>query len=557
MQKFLYLLLLISVAGFSSQAQSVGIGTTTPNRTAQLDVQSNNKGFLPPRMTLAQRNAISNPAAGLMLYCTDCGTNGSGEMNYYNGTAWISMNMGGGSDNATSLPRTTVGPQVVTTKNLDVVRYRNGDPIPQVTDSAQWANLTTGAWCWYNNDSVNYSKYGRLYNAYAVNDPRLLAPVGWRVMNEDDWNQLVKYLDPNVDTINYTQTSNVGEQLKDTAGWKPVPDTSCPTCINGNNSSGFSALPGGVRYIARFQVGGPGGLGVWWSQNQNDSTTQKARLLYSGINDFAKSTYNKKGGFSVRLIREQPAAPPYRPIVKTGDIINIDTSYAIAQGTISYDGSSFIVNKGFCWSTSQNPTIDLPTKSSQGNGNEDFSYTINDLTPCTVYHVRAFGTNSVGTSYGENKIFLTNGEYSILSFNQVNQLLGDYANTNENFNGSPYGPYTTNVRSITQTSATTANMVVENIFDAGWAPITFKMDWTDPANRTVTLDLQTNIAPASTVSTNPAYSTWLVQVAPATSPGTFRVCDQTIQLNMRVGLLDPATGQGGFFGGEYIINMAR
>jgi uncharacterized protein (TIGR02145 family) len=513
---------------------------------------------LPPRMTLAQRNAISNPAAGLMLYCTDCGTNGSGEMNYYNGTAWISMNMGGGSDNATSLPRTTVGPQVVTTKNLDVVRYRNGDPIPQVTDSAQWANLTTGAWCWYNNDSVNYSKYGRLYNAYAVNDPRGLAPLGWRVMNEDDWNQLVKYLDPSADTTATTQSVYAGAQLKDTAGWKPIPDTSCPTCINGNNSSGFAAQPGGVRLIARFQVAGPGGLGVWWSQNQNDSTTQNARLLYSGSNNFDKSSFNKKGGFSVRLIREQPAAPPYRPTVSTGVVSNIDTSSADVAGSISFDGSSFIVNKGFCWNTIPNPTVDLPTKSSQGNGNADFSHTITGLNPCTVYHVRAFGTNSVGTSYGENKTIRTNGDYSISSFNQVNQLLGDYANTNENLSGSPYGPYTTKVRSITQTSATTANMVVENIFDAGWAPISFKLDWTDPSNRTVTLDVQTNIGLGSTlVGTASPYANWQIQVGPATSPGTFRVCDQTIQLNIQLGVLDPATGQGGFFNAEYIVNMAR
>jgi uncharacterized protein (TIGR02145 family) len=549
-----FMLLFFSAA---SIAQSVGIGTTTPNRSAKLEVQSNNSGFLPPRMTLAQRNVISNPAAGLMLYCTDCGTNGTGEMNYFNGTVWMSMNMGVVSDNTTSLPRTTVGPQVVTSKNADVISYRNGDPIPKVTDSAQWANLTTGAWCWYKNDSVNYSKYGRLYNAHAVNDPRGLAPIGWRIMNEDDWNQLVKYLDPGADTSATTQSIYAGAQLKDTTGWKPIPDTSCPTCINGNNSSGFSGLPGGVRLIARFQAAGPGGLGVWWSQNQYDSANQIARLLYSGSNNFDKSFLNKKGGLSVRLIREQPAPPPYRPTVNTGVVSNIDTTSAVVQGAISFDGSSFILNKGFCWDTIPNPTVDLPTNSSQGSGNADFSHTITGLNPCTVYHVRAFGKNSVGTSYGENKTFRTNGDYSISSFNQVNQLLGDYANTNENLSGSPYGPYTTKVRSITQTSASTANMVVENIFDAGWAPITFKLDWTDPANRTVTLDLQTNIAPASTVSSNPAYSTWQVQVAPGTSPGTFRFCDQTIQLNMRLGLLDPATGQGGFFGGEYIINMAR
>ncbi len=68
------------------EAQNIGIGTNTPHASAALDVTSNNSGFLPPRMTLAQRNAIVNPAQGLMVYCTDCGTNG-GEPQYFNGVA--------------------------------------------------------------------------------------------------------------------------------------------------------------------------------------------------------------------------------------------------------------------------------------------------------------------------------------------------------------------------------------------------------------------------------------------------------------------------------------
>ena len=69
-----------------------------------------------------------------------------------------------------------IGTQVWMNKNLDVTHYRNGDKIPQVKDSAKWANLTTGAWCWYKNDSAKDAVYGKLYNWYAVNDPRGLAP---------------------------------------------------------------------------------------------------------------------------------------------------------------------------------------------------------------------------------------------------------------------------------------------------------------------------------------------------------------------------------------------
>jgi hypothetical protein len=127
-----------------ASAQNVGIGTNTPNESAQLDVTSTNSGFLPPRMTCAQRNAIVNPAAGLIIFCTDCA---SGEMQCYNGTNWMNMIIGIGSNAVESFPSVTIGTQIWSTKNLDVATYRNGDTIPQVTDATQWGSLTTGAWC--------------------------------------------------------------------------------------------------------------------------------------------------------------------------------------------------------------------------------------------------------------------------------------------------------------------------------------------------------------------------------------------------------------------------
>lgn len=140
----------------------------------------------------------------------------------------------------------------------------------------------------------------------------------------------------------------------------------------------------------------------------------------------------------------------------------------------------------------------------------------------------------------------------------LNDLLGDYENTNEDFGGA-YGPYTTTIASVNQTSATTGDIVVENIYDFGWNPITFTLDWTDAANRTVTLAMQQGIAPASTVTSNPAYATWLVMVGPSPTagPGTFSICNQTLTLKIRVGLKDPASPAGGWFSTPYTVNMAR
>lgn len=118
-----------------------------------------------------------------------------------------------------------IGTQVWMTKNLNVTRYRNGDPIPQVTNSFSWGFLTTGAWCNYNNNPVNGIFYGRLYNWYAVNDPRGLAPLGWHVATAEEWLTLQSYL----------------------GGQEGVIQSLWNYESIGNNSSGFTALRGGYR----------------------------------------------------------------------------------------------------------------------------------------------------------------------------------------------------------------------------------------------------------------------------------------------------------------------
>lgn len=92
------------------------------------------------------------------------------------------------------LRTTSIGNQVWSTKNLDVVRYNNGDPIPYVSDPTVWKNLKTGAWCYYDNDSTTLETQGRMYNFYAVTDSRGIAPSGFKVPNKNDWQILSDYL---------------------------------------------------------------------------------------------------------------------------------------------------------------------------------------------------------------------------------------------------------------------------------------------------------------------------------------------------------------------------
>jgi len=135
----------------------------------------------------------------------------------------------------------TIGTQVWTVENLKTTHYNDGTEIPNVTDDIAWYNLSTGAWCSYNNDPANVATYGRLYNWFAVNDAHGLAPAGWHVPSYTEWYTTL---------MNTLGGCNVaGKKLKDNILW------------NGDNSSGLKALPGGRRYSGD----GPNGPATWFS----------------------------------------------------------------------------------------------------------------------------------------------------------------------------------------------------------------------------------------------------------------------------------------------------
>jgi uncharacterized protein (TIGR02145 family) len=193
----------------------------------------------------------------------------------------------------------TIGTQTWTTKNLDVATYSDGTVIPQVTDPTAWTALTTGAWCYYNNDSATGTTYGKLYNWYAVagihdTDPntpnKKLAPTGYHIPSDAEWTTLTTYLGGE---------EVAGGKMKETGTslWNfPNQDAT--------NSSGFTGLPGGYRVYdgCCFETIGYGGF--WWSSSEDGTTNAWSRYLdyYGG---FALSfNYNKLSGFSVRCLRD-------------------------------------------------------------------------------------------------------------------------------------------------------------------------------------------------------------------------------------------------------------
>lgn len=115
----------------------------------------------------------------------------------------------------------------------------------------------------------------------------------------------------------------------------------------------------------------------------------------------------------------------------------------------------------------------------------------------------------------------------------LNALLDTYNNTAEDWGGTTYGPYVTTISAATKTGPTTATITVTNLFDFGWAPITFTLDWTDINNRKITLVQQTSIAPASTAF---AGASGTIQVGPHAQVGTFSYCNKVLTLRMRIGI---------------------
>jgi uncharacterized protein (TIGR02145 family) len=131
-----------------------------------------------------------------------------------------------------------IGNQVWTTKNLDVTKFRNGDPIPQAKTKEEmeaYSKAKEPAWCYYDFDASNGKKYGKMYNGYAMIDPRNIAPNGWHVPSEEEYSLLVDFLGGE---------ETAQPRLKSKSGWY--------NNKNGTNSSGFSALPGGMTSGSKF-----------------------------------------------------------------------------------------------------------------------------------------------------------------------------------------------------------------------------------------------------------------------------------------------------------------
>lgn len=259
MKKLFFLFIGLLATGIAV-AQNVGIGTSTPN--AKLDV---NGTFKVADGTQGAGKILTSDATGL--------------------ASWQPPP----PPPPTYYPSVGICCQSWMTKNLDVATYRNGDPIPEVTDGAAWAALTTGAYCYYINDSTYAVTYGKLYNWYAVNDSRGLAPEGWHIPTDFEWTTLGTCLGG--DAVAGGPMKEIG-----TTHWT-TPNAGA------TNLSGFTGLPGGYRNVnGAFNY--IGNFGIWWSSTESSAGLAWSRFLdYNDVDLFRVST-NERGGFSVRCLRD-------------------------------------------------------------------------------------------------------------------------------------------------------------------------------------------------------------------------------------------------------------
>lgn len=261
-----------------------------------------------------------------------------------------------------------IGTQTWDGCNLNVSTYRNGDPIPQVTDPAEWVGLTTGAWCYYDNNITNDATYGKLYNWFAVNDPRGLAPTGYSIPSGEEWDILINYLGgPSV----------AGGKLKEEGlcHWL-TPNT------DATNDSNFTALPGGFRYPdGNFLYVGINGQ--FWTSTPYLTTAAYVRNIGYLYGVVSTVPYDNNFGYSVRCLKTSSPTPPTPPVLQPGLI-------SVIEPTFLNIACSFNMNTN-CWIS--------------GTG---------DISVGDVVYTNAAGTTRfIGSGYYKTQLLIYSDSYKV------------------------------------------------------------------------------------------------------------------------------------------------
>ena len=293
-------------------------------------------------------------------------------------------------------------------ENLNSTIFTDGQAIKQISSDNTWQQLSTIAYCDYENNANLSEEYGRLYNWYAVNYSGGICPQGWHVATDTEWLELENYLGISTNAINSTGWRNDSDAcvLKESGTSHWFNDSG-----ESSNTTGFSALPAGIRDligVSRYRTK----YAAWWTATESDEQNAWCRALRVDSCDIYREDGKKTLGLSVRCVYDNNADTVIHqvdlPIIETEEITEVLMYSAVSGGLIINDGGDEIIEMGIVWSTMMNPDVNLNEGMTiETSGAINFTSILSGLSPNMTYYVRAYATNSAGTSYGSLLSFTT------------------------------------------------------------------------------------------------------------------------------------------------------
>ena len=309
-----------------------------------------------------------------------------------------------------------IGTQCWMRENLRTTHYANGDPIAEGTDYSSNIPYRYTP----NGNAATVTAYGYLYNWPAVmhgdsssnTNPsgiQGICPLGWHVPSAAEWDQLATYVNSRSEFLCGGYNNYIAKALASNIGWNyhNVSNT-CAVCndLSLNNATGFSAMPAGVG----LDDWGFGNMAAFSSSTADNYGNINLRGLCYDEPEMTEWPCDADGdmdeGLSVRCIRGEGSSGQVPKVVTTSTVTNITSTSATCGGNVVNSGSAPVTTRGVCYSTSPNPTI-ADSHTNDGSGPGAFTSNLTGLTSGTLYYLRAYATNSLATTYGEEIAFIT------------------------------------------------------------------------------------------------------------------------------------------------------
>ena len=384
--------LLLLCVYYTSAQVSISNDGSAPNNAAMLDVKSTTRGLLPPRMTSEQMNGIVTPPSGLLIYNTSMNA-----LYWYNGSSW---------------------------KKFNEISYMETDPVftlhPASSITSWNINNWNTAYSWGNHATAGY------LTGYTETDPLF-----------GEWNKCTGIVITSSQVSDFTASvTNNPAMLANTAkNSYPLADGTKLAGISAgaevNVNADWNATSGDATILNKPVLATVATTGNYYDLVIKPVGTAVGDMLYWSGTQWTRVPVGNPGQALV-LNGSVPAWGQTiinQPIVTTNPVTNISSNSALCGGNCS-DGGTLIIQRGVCWSTSVDPTIN-DNKTSDGSGSGAFSSNLTSLSAYTTYHVRAYATNNTGTTYGNDTSFST----TIITTTAVTNIMAQSATSGGTISG--------------------------------------------------------------------------------------------------------------------------